>query len=105
MKLAVIARRYADLDAAEIALWIERGWVRPATVEAGWSFEPIDVARLDLVYDLRRQLGVSEDTLPLVLALVDQLHALQGTLDAVGRAIDAQPAEIRAVIARAIRAG
>jgi len=103
MKLTLVAARFADLEAEEIALWVERGWVRPVADQGEWSFEAIDLARLDLIYDLRRKLGVAEDTVPLILGLVDQLHDLRAAVDAMHRAIEGQPASVRDAMQQAIR--
>ena len=74
MQITAVTALFADLGEAELVAWIERGWVRPDAEEAGrWVFHDIDVARVHLVHDLRRQMAVPEETVPLVLSLLDQV--------------------------------
>ena len=59
---------------ADLQRWIGRAWVRPLEHAGQWQFEEIDVARVRLIVTLRDELRVEEDTLPVVLSLLDQLH-------------------------------
>ncbi|GGF12973.1 hypothetical protein GCM10011611_18330 [Aliidongia dinghuensis] len=102
MKLEAIVARFPDLEVAELTAWVELGWVRPAREAADWQFDGVDQARVGLIYDLRRRLGVQEDTVPMVLSLLDQVYALRATLKAVGAAIDRQPAEVRDAVRAAL---
>ncbi|MGH7040883.1 MAG: chaperone modulator CbpM [Acetobacteraceae bacterium] len=87
-----------DLDEGELTAWIERGWVQPETGEAGWEFLEIDVARARLIHDLRRQMDVAEDTVPLVLSLLDQVYALRAHLRDVLAIVERQSPEVRATL-------
>jgi chaperone modulatory protein CbpM len=104
MRLEAIITQFPDLDTVELTAWIDRGWVRPdpAPSPADWAFEGVDLARVGLIYDLRRHLGVEEDVVPMVLALVDQVYSLRATLKAVTGAIEHQPAEVRAAVRTAM---
>ncbi len=51
-----------------------------------------------LIHDLRRGMDVGEDTIPLVLSLLDQVYELRAQLKALLRAVDAQPEEMRLAI-------
>ena len=103
IKLEAVIARFPDLDVVELTAWIEQGWVRPDPIEeTEWVFEAIDLARIGLIYDLRRGLGVQEDTVPMVLSLVDQVYELRSTLIAMTSAIDHQPTEVRASIQAAM---
>jgi chaperone modulatory protein CbpM len=93
---------FADLGETELVAWIERGWVRPESAAAGWLFQDIDVARVRLIYDLRHGMSVQEDTIPVVLGLLDQVYDLRGTLRTVLRAIEAQPEDVRGPILAAL---
>ncbi|MBN8898654.1 MAG: hypothetical protein J0H35_10795, partial [Rhodospirillales bacterium] len=77
----------------------------PAREIQDWEFEEIDIARVRLVYDLRRAMEVQEDTVPLVLSLLDQVYALRAELRSVLRAIDAQPAPVRESLRALLRRG
>jgi chaperone modulatory protein CbpM len=52
---------------------------------------------------LRHELAVQEETMPLVLSLLDQLYALRGQMRAVARAVEAQDEAVRAAILAAMR--
>lgn len=81
---------------AELRVWVSEGWIRPHAGERGHEYDEIDLARVRLVCDLRETLGLEEDTVPLVLSLIDQLHGLRAELETLAIVIDEQPEEIRA---------
>ena len=86
-------------DRVEISRWIELGWVAPVGRRgAEPAFSDLDVARLCLICDLRRDLEVDEETVPLVLALLDQVYTLRRQLTALTGVIRQQPDEIRQAI-------
>ena len=89
----------------ELTLWIERRWVRAERGTGGaWGLTEMDVARVRLVAELRATLEVDEETMPLVLSLMDQLYDARRALRALLRALDAQPEAVReAVLAAAGR--
>jgi chaperone modulatory protein CbpM len=105
---AVIAL-FRDLEIAELTAWVEAGWVQPERAGGGWVFHEIDVARVRLIYDLRREFAASEETVPVVLSLLDQVYELRCTLNAVLAAIRDQPPEVqqavRAALAQATEPG
>jgi chaperone modulatory protein CbpM len=55
----------------------------------------VDVARVRLLNDLERALDFDDETVPLVLSLLDQIHGLRGELRTLARAIDEQPDHVR----------
>ncbi len=95
---------FTDLGEAELITWVERGWVCPDGVgsEAAWVFHDIDIARIRLIHDLSHRMELEEDAIPLVLSLLDQIHALRGQLRSVLRAIEGQPEDVRKVILAAL---
>ena len=56
--------------------WVEAGWLLPHQNFAGRRFSDVDLARAHLIRDLQ-DLGVNDDSMPIVLDLVDQLHGLR----------------------------
>jgi chaperone modulatory protein CbpM len=98
IQLTTVTAMFTDLPAQELTGWIERGWVQPETAESGWVFQEIDIARVRLIHDLRRDMDVGEDTMPLVLSLLDQVYGMRARLKAVLRAVEAQPADVREAI-------
>ena len=55
----------------------------------------LDVARVCLICDLRRDLAVEEETIPLVLSLLDQLYAMRRQMKALQGALQRQPDDAR----------
>ena len=98
MQITAVTALFTDLGEAELVAWVERGWVLPEPADAGWVFHEIDIARVRLIHDLRRQMEVGEDNMSLVLSLLDHVYELRGRLHAVLRAVDAQPEDVRAAI-------
>jgi chaperone modulatory protein CbpM len=72
--MELLLTRMSGVDQADIERWIVNAWVRPDGRIGAWSFQEIDVARIRLIRELRDELAVNEDALPVVLSLLDQLH-------------------------------
>jgi chaperone modulatory protein CbpM len=89
------------IELRELRLWVREGWVKPATGEGGPVFDDLDVARIRLVCDLRKELSLPADAVPVVLSLLDQLYGLRRELRGLTQAIDAQPDDVRGAIVRA----
>lgn len=68
------------IERTELSAWIEQSWVRPMKSGEGWQFDDGDVARLELICELRREMEINDDALPVVLSLLDQLYAARQTL-------------------------
>ena len=106
MRLEGVITLFPDLDQTELVSWVERHWVQPDTSATGeeevWIFTEIDVARVRLIYDLRRDLDIAEEMVPLMLSLLDQVYDLRCTLKSMSRAIAAQPPELQAAIRAAM---
>ncbi len=77
MDIIAVTALFVDLPQVELTNWVERGWVLPDTAEAGFEFREIDIARVRLIRDLRRDMDVGEDAVPLVLSLLDQVYELR----------------------------
>lgn len=89
ISIEVVIGQHPGLQRPELERWIAHGWVRPDGSAGGYVFREIDVARVRLIRELRDDLGVEEDTLPLVLSLLDQLYDLRRRMreltDALGQ--------------------
>jgi chaperone modulatory protein CbpM len=106
MRIEAVIALFPDLEAVELTTWIEHRWVRPQAEEGGvWSFQDIDIARVRLIYDLRRHLDTPEETLPVILSLVDQVYDMRRRLNAVSRALETQPEEVRTALLALLRDG
>ena len=80
----------AHLEATTLEAWIEAGWLLPRDSGEAGPFSEIDLARVQLIRDLR-ELGVNEEGIPVILDLIDQLHGLRGVLRDLLSTIGAQP--------------
>lgn len=80
-----------DIGASELTAWIEQHWVLPVEVDGDLVFDDSDVARVRLIAELRNDLGVNEDAIPVVLRLLDQVYGLRRALAELNEAIQALP--------------
>ena len=87
----------------ELRLWVREGWIAPAEGEQGPSFDACDLARVRLVCQLRDDLALGEEAVPVVLSLLDQIHGLRHELRDLARAVERQPDDVRTEIARTFR--
>jgi chaperone modulatory protein CbpM len=101
LRLQAVVMRVPGLAEAELVDWIARGWVQPHGQAPDWEFAEFDVARVRLVHDLRVDAGVEEESLAMVLSLLDQLYDLRRALRAMLDGLAEQPEPVRrAVLAR-----
>jgi len=103
MRITAVLTQFPELREAEVLAWVERGWVRPAQQDDDWAFEEIDIARVRLVRDLRYDMAVAEETVPLVLSLLDQVYELRHRMQAIARAVETQDEAVRSAILTALR--
>jgi chaperone modulatory protein CbpM len=97
--LSEVVTLVGRVDRVELTQWIELGWVAPERpAEAEPTFSDLDVARVCLICDLRHDLAIEEETMPLVLSLLDQIYALRRQINALTGAIREQPEEVRRAI-------
>jgi chaperone modulatory protein CbpM len=93
--LASVLQRIAGLDEAELVGWVERRWVQAEPGPEGYRFHEVDIARVQLILEIRRDCAVDEDAMPLVLSLLDQVYRLRRQLKALSDAVAAQPDAVR----------
>src|SRR5260370_39881921 len=96
--IEAVMRLIGDLQETELRHWIAERWVRPEPASEGYVFRDVDVARVRLIVELRRDLAIDEEALPVVLQLLDQSYALRRRLPAISMALDSQPVEARHAI-------
>src|SRR5262245_50614265 len=94
-ELIAVTRR---LEVRVLHEWIDMGLVTPQRGAAGYLFDEMDVARVNLVCDLCFDLGVGEESLPIILSLIDQLHRTRHSLKALASAIESQPEAVKSEI-------
>jgi chaperone modulatory protein CbpM len=101
--LETVIRTVGGVRETELRAWIDEGWVRPERARGMLVFREIDVARVRLIHDLRRDLAIGDDALPVVLNLLDQLYAMRRHLRAVNDAIASQPPAVRRTLRGVLR--
>ena len=72
----------ARLDRQTLSIWIEEEWLIPARTADELAFTDMDLARANLIRDLKDNMGVNHEGLGVVLHLLDQMHALRRALAA-----------------------
>lgn len=92
-----------EISVRRLRTWVRRGWVRPAQRGRDHAFSALDVARIRLVCQLKHELSLNEEAIPVVLSLLDQIYGLRRELRNLARAVDEQPEEMRRQIAEAFR--
>jgi chaperone modulatory protein CbpM len=94
--IAEVVLALERVDRVELSVWVERGWVAPASRRGPEPlFSDLDVARVGLICDLVHDLAVEDETIPLVLSLLDQVYDLRRQLHALTAAIRQQPDDVR----------
>jgi chaperone modulatory protein CbpM len=99
LREAELVAMIEGLRRAELRRWVVQGWVLAERRDGILHFRAIDVARVQLIVDMRRTMQVSEENLPMVLSLVDQVYSLRRELRDLAGAVAAQPDPIRRAIA------
>ena len=91
-----------ELDRQELTRWVENRWVLPEHRGTTWIFHEIDVARVELIIEVRREFSIDDEALSLVLGLLDQVYDLWRQLGRLCDALATQPPEIQAAVKRAL---
>jgi chaperone modulatory protein CbpM len=78
-----------------LVFFAEQRWVRALEEEGAWYFDEQDAARARLICEMRDDMGVNDEAMPLVLRLLDQVYALRGVLGEVQHVLQALPADER----------
>jgi chaperone modulatory protein CbpM len=70
----------ARLERHSLEMWIEAGWLVPPQAEPEPMFSDVDLARAQLIRDLRDDFGVNDEGVSVILHLIDQLHGLRRSM-------------------------
>ncbi len=99
--IETLCLRIRGLRQDDLERWIGQAWVRPDGEPGRYLFHDIDVARVQLILELREQMQVNEEALPVVLSLLDQLYEARRRMRRVRDALDqATVAELRQEVLR-----
>jgi chaperone modulatory protein CbpM len=82
----------ARLDRGTLTIWIEEEWLIPSRIAHELAFTEMDLARANLIHDLKDGMGVNDEGLGVILHLLDQMHALRRALaDTLNSARERRP--------------
>ena len=87
-----------SLEGSLLRGWIEQRWIRPTMDEGEPLFDEADMARARLIAELRQDFNVSDEAMPVLLKLLDQVYALRKALNDLTQAIKACPSEVQEMI-------
>ncbi len=90
-----LVERVHGLSMEQLEVWVAADWVRPEHHQGAWYFTELDVARASLIREIRDDLAVDEETVPVILSLLDQLYAARHETRALAEAINQQPESVR----------
>ena len=103
-----LVRRIGGLERSELTRWIENRWIVPERQSTGaiegerWQFHEVDIARVELILEIRREFAVDDEAMALLLGLLDQVYSLRRQMRRLCDAIEAQPMDIREAIRHAL---
>ena len=86
--------RVETLTVTRLRVWVKQGWIKPADA-AAQNYSEADLARATLICNLEDELGFSEEDVPVLLNLIDQIHGLRAELKEALAALEALPEDAR----------
>jgi chaperone modulatory protein CbpM len=92
------------LDREELGRWVDNRWVQAERHDGTLLFREVDVARIELIREIRQDFAIDDEAVPLVLGLLDQVYGLRRQLRRLCDALAAQPEGIREAIRQALPA-
>jgi chaperone modulatory protein CbpM len=92
-----------SIDVTVIRGWIDQRWIRPQSAEGEPVFDEADMARARLIRELKQDLSVGDEAMPVVLQLLDQVYALRKALGDLTRAIKSCPESVQNAIAEKLK--
>ncbi|MCP4328405.1 MAG: MerR family transcriptional regulator [Alphaproteobacteria bacterium] len=91
------------LTVRRLRTWVRQGWVRPAQRDGDVVFSDVDAARLRLICQLRHEMNVGAEAMPIILSLIDQLYGVRHEFKCVMEALESQSSAVREEIIRHAR--
>jgi chaperone modulatory protein CbpM len=92
-----------SLDGETLRGWIEQRWIRPTMDEGEPLFDEADMARARLIAELRQDFNVTDEAMPVMLKLLDQVYALRKALNDLTQAIKSCPQEVQDIISNKLK--
>lgn len=95
MTLEDVLRLHGRIERVELEAWIAWRWVRPERTAGGLRFDAADLARVRLIHEIRHEMGIEPDSVPVVLSLLDQVYDLRRQLRALAESLAESPDEVQ----------
>ncbi|CAM2915229.1 hypothetical protein CFR75_07065 [Komagataeibacter xylinus] len=73
--IETLCLRIGNVPERDVQAWIDSDWLRPEGAPGHYLFREIDEARARLIIELRDDMGINDEGMPVVLSLLDQLYA------------------------------
>lgn len=96
--------RLRGLERRELVRWVENRWVLPEAHGETWVFHEVDVARVELIFEIRRDFAIDDEATGLVLGLLDQVYGLRRQMRRLCDAVAGQPPDVQDAIRRSLAA-
>ena len=104
--IEILIGQLPGLQRSDLERWISNRWVNPDQQADQYIFHDIDVARVQLIQELREVLLVNEEAIPVVLSLLDQLYDLRRRVRTLSvSANETPPDALRQSLAALLRPG
>ena len=87
ISIELVLTLVSGLQRPDLERWIVHRLVLPDSTAGGYAFQEVDVARIRLIRELRDDLSVNEEALPIVLSLLDQLYEVRRRMRELGQAL------------------
>jgi chaperone modulatory protein CbpM len=84
----------------ELIGWVEQRWIKPVRQGDDILFDEADAARARLIGELRSDMSIDDEAMPVVLGLLDQLYYARRTMAALWTALDEVAPEAKPLLAR-----
>ncbi|HUC09079.1 MAG TPA: chaperone modulator CbpM [Stellaceae bacterium] len=97
-----VLNRLHGLDRSELGRWVENRWVLAEQHGETLLFREVDVARIELILEIRHDFALDDEAVPLVLGLLDQVYQLRRQLRRLCDALASQPEELREAVSQAL---
>ena len=94
--------RHRGLERRELTRWVENRWVLPERHAETWVFHEVDVARVELILDIRHDFAIDDEAMELVLGLLDQVYGLRRQMRRLCDAVATQPQDVQDAIRSAL---
>ncbi len=94
----------ARIDRQTLENYITHEWLRPVSHSSGWYFEEIDIARIELVCHLVRDIKVNDEGMDVVLSLLDQLYGIRAKMHSLTHAVTCQSTQVQTDIIAIVNA-